>query len=110
MFRSRFMLLFAALSCAQVFAQNPATATKTAPLLFEPNRGQVSSEAKFLANGTDYRILLTDKELVLLMQKGLRQSSAVPRTAGALRLRWLGAKTVSRFIGEQEQTSYSNYF
>ena len=98
------------LSCAQVFAQNPATATKNAPLLFEPNRGQVSSEARFLANGTDYRILLTDKELVLLMQKGLRHGSAVPRKPGVLRLRWLGASTGGRFIGEQEQTSYSNYF
>src|ERR1700761_7944351 len=102
MLRSRFMLLFAALSCAQVFAQNPATATKAAPLLFETNSGQVSSEVKFLANGTDYRIFLADKELVLLMQKGMGHSSAVPRKPGVLRLRWLGTKTASRFIGEQE--------
>jgi uncharacterized repeat protein (TIGR01451 family) len=110
MFPRFVVLLFAALSCAQVLAQNPATAAKTAPLLFEPNRGQVSSEARFLANGTDYRILLTDQELVLLMQKGMGHNSVVPRKPGVLRLKWLGAKTASRFIGEQEQTSYSNYF
>jgi len=69
MFPRFVVLLFAALSCAQVLAQNPATAAKTAPLLFEPNRGQVSSEARFLANGTDYRILLTDQELVLAHAK-----------------------------------------
>ena len=87
----------------------PSYCGEIAPLLFEPNRGQVSSEARFLANGTDYRILLTDQELVLLMQHGLGHT-ALPRKPGVLRLRWLGAQTASRFIGEQEQTSYSNYF
>jgi hypothetical protein len=80
MFPRFVVLFFAALSCAQVFAQNPATAAKTAPLLFEPNRGQVSSEARFLANDTDYRILLTDNELVFVMQKDGGHSSAFRAT------------------------------
>ena len=110
MFPRLVVLLFAALTCAKPSHGTRLLRRKPTPLLFEPNRGQVSSEARFLANGRDYRILLSDNELVLVMQKGMGHGSAVPRKPSVLRLRWLGAKAASRFIGEQEQTSYSNYF
>jgi len=44
------------------------------------------------------------------MQKGMGHNSVVPRKPGVLSLRWLGTRTGSQFIGEEEQSSYSNYF
>src|SRR5664279_5372741 len=104
------LLLFAVFSSTQVLAEKLLQPPTVTSLLFEPNRGQAPTEVKFLANASQYRILLTDQELVFLVQSKQTGNSSVLPAAAVLRLRWLGSQPGSRFAGEVPQISYSNYF
>ena len=80
------------------------------PLVFEPNRGQAPPSVKFLSRGSGYQALLTEKELVLVVQRNPEANSAKPTNPAILRLRWLGADSGAHFYGQQRLASYSNYF
>src|SRR6266404_2308894 len=67
-------------------------------LSFEPNQGQSNSQVRFLARGSGYTLFLTAREAVF-----------APRSAGTLRMRFLGANSHSAIAGEQQTTGRSNY-
>ena len=75
---------------------------KQFPLSFEPNRKQTNAEAKFLARGEGYILFLTDKDAVLRLGKG-------PRNSSVLRMSLLGANAKPNFTGMDELPGKSNY-
>jgi hypothetical protein len=120
-------------------ALGPPTVTNTAsptsvsrayanlPLGFEPNRGQVNTEAKYVARGDGYTLFLTPHEAALLLKNhppevqsssgafANRASAAEPRSstgraAVALSVELLGANAAPLLIGAQELPEVSNYF
>jgi hypothetical protein len=72
------------------------------PLSFEPNREQTNAEVKFLARGEGYILFLTDKDAVLRLGKG-------PRNSSVLRMSLLGANAKPNFTGMDELPGKSNY-
>lgn len=97
------------------------------PLAFEPNRGQVNAEAKYIARGDGYTLFLTPHEAVLLLKNhppevqsstgafanrapAAEPQSSTGRAAVALRVELLGANAAPQLIGAQELPGESNYF
>lgn len=110
MYSKLLLTLFVVFSSTQALAEGPLQPQTASPLLFEPNLGQAPSEVRFLARGPQYSILLADQELVLILQPNQTGNSAALPSSAVLRLRWLGSQPGSRFEGEEQQASYSNYF
>ena len=72
------------------------------PLAFEPNRGQTSSQAKFLARGEGYSVLLTGNAAVLQLH-GKDADNLV-------RMRFAGSNASPRVHGQEKQAFQTNYF
>jgi len=84
-------------------SQNVIERYKQFPLSFEPNREQTNAAVKFLARGEGYVLFLTDKDAVLRLGKGYRNSSV-------LRMNLQGANSKPSFTGMEELPGKSNYF
>jgi uncharacterized protein (TIGR03437 family) len=76
----------------------PAIQWNNPPLSFEPNRGQVAAEVRFLARGRSYTFYVGSGETVLT---GQDQS--------ALRTKFSGANLTAGITGEVRQGSTTNY-
>src|SRR5215472_2035711 len=97
------------------------------PLAFEPNMGQTSSEAKFLAHGDGYTLFLSPGESTVVLrsnsartaqQSGIQNgqfSGRVPHTVPAvqtpavLKMELAGASNTAYFTGLDELPGKSNY-
>lgn len=105
------------------------------PLAFEPNLGQVSSEAKFLARGDGYALFLTPTESVLALKsasisEGIKGNATTSGNSSAdsahnlhnsrltiggstptvLRMKLAGANATGNFSAIDELPGKSNYF
>jgi hypothetical protein len=90
------------------------------PLSFEPNRGQASSSAQFLAHGQGYTLILRDGEAILALpgttQEGNSQNSShdkvsePSRLVSLLRMQLIGANANPESAKEEQLTAKSNYF
>jgi Beta-propeller repeat len=109
------------------------------PLAFEPNVGQVNSEARFLVHGDGYTVFFTPREAVFALntlspsktlnekipQLVRKKSSFLPDLARqahnsnflnqnlgfeTLRMRLIGANTDGRIVPLDQVGGYSNYF
>ena len=69
------------------------------PLSFEPNAGQANAEVGYLARGAAYTLYLNNGETVLAAKNQL-----------PLRTKLLGANPSARIVGEDQQSSLTNYF
>jgi uncharacterized protein (TIGR03437 family) len=67
------------------------------PLRFEPNRGQVSRETKFVARAGGYALLLNASEAV------------VSAESGQIRMRLEGSNAAARLTGERLLDGHTNY-
>jgi hypothetical protein len=45
------------------------------PMAFEPNQGQTDSQVRFMARGNGYGLFLTNKEAVLVLQRGVQKDT-----------------------------------
>lgn len=74
-----------------------------APLYFEPNRGQVSPEAKYIARGSNYQLYLGARETRLQMQLGDGPTAEIG-------LQFPGAQAAPQLEALDKQRSTSSYF
>jgi len=93
------------------------------PLSFEVNRGQAAADAKFVARGGSYAMLLTDRGEPVLALNGLLHQSTVSQLElqqqadgygerpmlASLRLEFAGGNPVPQVQGEQPLAARSNY-
>jgi hypothetical protein len=84
-------------------------------MFFEPNRGQTSSQVKFLARGSGYGLFLTAGEAVLELQQTVpapRTATAVPQPKpnSVIRMRLEGANPSAQVSGVSPLPGKSNYF
>jgi hypothetical protein len=75
------------------------------PLAFEVNRGQAGPRVRYLARGEGYRLLLTDREAVLLFTR----SSGSGEPGAALRIRWIGSHPCPSAHGLEPLPGRVNY-
>lgn len=90
------------------------------PLSFEPNRGQTDSRVKFLSHAGHHTLWLTNDEAVLAVGRPLRPRRAGEKQLAArnqgqsapavLRMRFVGANTSPKIMGESRQQGTVNYF
>lgn len=78
------------------------------PLGFEPNWGQASTHARFLARGSGYTVFLTPTGTVLALRT-TSTGKAVDGPAGVLRLNLMGSNARARFSALDELPGKSNY-
>lgn len=93
----RFFGSFAAVISVGAFAAKPVTSVEL-PLAFEPNRGQHSAEAQFLARTPGATVFLTADGPVFALNSG-----------DSFRMRLVGAKP-ARLEGRDPQPGKVNYF
>lgn len=74
------------------------------PLLFEPNRGQVEKEVKWLARCRGYTLFLTEREAVMALRQGKDKPSSV------VRMRLAGSQPWRASEGLEPTGGISNYF
>jgi uncharacterized protein (TIGR03437 family) len=87
----------------------------SAPLSFEPNQGQTSSEAEFLSRGSGYALILSHGNVVLNLERQQPSPAAqAPVTQGkpadTLRMRLIGASAGASAVGQGRQTGVVSYF
>lgn len=130
------LVLAAVIVAAQVTRASPdssapisrAQAYGRLPLSFEPNRGQVDPQVKFLSHGSDHTLFLTATEAVLQPSDtrcaqsaqiaGAQSSGGAgkpkchkPATVpAALRMQIVGANAEPRTHAEQQQPGVVNYY
>src|SRR5712692_3310402 len=80
------------------------------PLAFEPNLGQVNSEAKFLARGDGYALFLTSTESILALNRSSKRERIEDSTPTVLRMKLAGANATGNFSAINELPGKSNYF
>ena len=80
------------------------------PLSFEPNLGQFSPEAKFLAHGDGYSLFLTSNEAVLVLRDSSKGKSAVHAHPDVLRMQLVGTNPSATFSAIDELPGKANYF
>src|SRR5438034_9802805 len=80
-----------------------ARAYGSLPLVFEPNRGQSDAPVRYLARGAGYRMLFT-------AQSALITSRAGEESTATIGIRYLGANSRPRVVGEAGLPGASNYF
>ena len=85
------------IACTVVAA--PAVWCSNLPLSFEPNRGQATAEVRYLARAGAYTFYLTVAETLFT------RPNQPP-----LRMKLKGANPSPRVVGENRQSSTSNYF
>jgi len=78
------------------------------PLIFEPNQGQSSSGAKFLAHGTGYGLSLDATGAVLGIQTS--PSSQGKATEQFVRMKLVGSNPAAEITGTSQLLGKSNYF
>lgn len=78
------------------------------PLMFEPNIGQSSSAAKFVARGAGYSLFLGADGAVMNLQA--RSASKSNRPAESLQMKLAGANQSARIVGVDLLPGKSNYF
>jgi hypothetical protein len=67
----------------ELHPSNPAQVQESygeLPMVFEENRGQSDSHAKFISRGSGYSLFLTPNEMVLVLSKSSAQSKDVGKT------------------------------
>lgn len=84
------------------------------PLSFEPNKGQASGSAKFVAHGNGFSISLSEDETLLLLPgkppAGAKTGQPADTSpANLLRMRLVGANGSATLEGQHELTGKSNY-
>ena len=86
------------------------------PLSFEPNRGQTSPEARYVAHGQGYSLFLTSSEAVLSL-KSLPKNENGPLhpakndvLSDVVRLQLLNSNLSPNISGRDLLPGYSNYF
>ncbi len=72
------------------------------PITFEPNRGQTSSEVRYLARAAGSTLFLTPREAVLRMRHPQAKDSV-------LRIQWLAAAATATFAPEEPLSGRVNY-
>jgi uncharacterized protein (TIGR03437 family) len=77
----------------------PSVPWRSVPLSFEPNRGQAPAPARYLARGSSYTLYLESGEVVVAGRNGR-----------SLRTTLAGANRKAVVVGEDAQSSVSNYF
>lgn len=91
------------------------------PLSFEANRGQVDSQVRFISRGKGYTLFLTSAEAVLALKEVAPSKDEIAEKPGqkeraktirrdSLRIRFNGANTEPRIIGESLLSGRTNYF
>ncbi|HEX5410772.1 MAG TPA: SBBP repeat-containing protein [Terriglobia bacterium] len=96
------------------------------PLSFEVNRGQVSSQARYLARGQGFILFLTQSDAVLQLTKSSPGNAAAVATpsglqndqpgtvtsgaAGVIRLKLLGASQQARITASERLPGNTSYF
>src|SRR5919198_3681177 len=100
--RTFLRLIWILISVASGWGATPSLSLARQPLSFEPNLGQTSPEAKYLARGNGYELFLTQHEAVLrLRQKNFSDS--------ILRVRWIFANPAAAMHQEEELEGRVNY-
>jgi hypothetical protein len=80
------------------------------PTTFEPNVGQADSRAAFVARGSGYLALLSDKGATFAFGSASRPEATARATgASGLRMRLDGTHGNRRLVGEDEQVGRTNY-
>ena len=108
--RTIFVFLIVAVSWVSGLSQTAFGSRSPMVVIFEPNFGQASESVRFVGHGPGYQVLLSDDHFDLLLQNTQFSSEGAWSQPSLLRLRWLGARPGSRFLGEARQGSKSNYF
>src|SRR5579864_6465410 len=81
------------------------------PLRFEENRGQTSSQAKFLSRKANSTLFLTSDGAVLTLARNTGAAGpSARRKPAVLRMNWIGANSESPIEGLDELPGKSNYF
>ncbi len=93
-------LMFVMVGAALATAEAPKVRNfEKLPIVFEPNRGQVDAQVKFLARGAGYTLYLTDREAVMSL-KG----------AAPVRMSLVGGASPKAFQPSEPTGGISNYF
>jgi uncharacterized protein (TIGR03437 family) len=102
------------LGFARAYAASGHAAAKlmSAPLSFEPNQGQTSSEVQFLARGSGYALSLTHGNVVLHLDRQQQPSAAAlhDQPADTLRMSLIGASATANAVGQARQDGVVSYF
>ena len=80
------------------------------PLSFEPNLGQSSPEAKYLAHGDGYSLFLTSNEAVLVLGSSSKSKTSSAARADVLRMQLVGANSSATFSAIDQLPGKANYF
>jgi hypothetical protein len=82
----------------------PRAGDGNTPLLFEINKGQTSSEAKFISRGRGYTLYLADTEAVFSLKTPAAAKNDV------FRMRFAGANSAPAIEGRDEAVTKTNYY
>ena len=96
-----FNLAFAAVNHSQTRAQNQAQ-NRLLPLSFEPNRGQINPNVRFLSRTPDAAFFFSANELAIGLAKG-------PRDSTSFRVSFEGCTNLTVLKGTKPLPSKSNY-
>lgn len=84
----------------------------SAPLSFEPNRGQANSTVQFLSRGSGFALFLAPGEIALSLERqrtaGVQRSGSA--TADTLRMSLIGANPKANAVGLARQSGVVSYF
>src|SRR5205814_2167833 len=80
-----------------------ARAYGSLPLVFEPNRGQSDAPVRYLARGAGYRMLFTAQSALITLRAGEESTATIG-------IRYVGANSRPRVVGEAGLPGASNYF
>ncbi|HXA00004.1 MAG TPA: SBBP repeat-containing protein [Candidatus Dormibacteraeota bacterium] len=82
------------------------------PLTFERNEGQVSSPAKFIARGKNYKLLLGSAEAVFSVNSAIDIEHASPgaNNPRSIRMQFAGANKNAAITGLEKSGATTNYF
>lgn len=83
--------------------QRAAQRLAALPLRFEPNRGQVNRQVRFLARGSGYTLFLTERAAVLSLRGASHQQTV-------LRLQPVGAVSHVSMVGQSRLPGTVSYF
>lgn len=78
------------------------------PLRFESNQGQTEESVKYLTKGQGYTFYFTPKEMVMVLQKALKDKTA-PSTS-TIKIQFVDANANPIVRGTEELQGKSNYF
>ena len=91
-----------------LLSTSPLSAYGQLPLAFEPNVGQIQTQANYLSHGAGYELLLTPTDATLALQKTSAATSSASATQ-VLDLHWIGANPSSAATALDPLSGVSNY-